>query len=202
MNTDIFLNALVAYFVVIDPLGVSLIFNALVKGQESHYCRKIAFSAAALSLLVIMGFGFFGARLLAQLGITLHAFRIAGGLLLFHTAFCMAVHPETKPDKSKTPSDIAVFPLTFPLLAGPGCLTLTILLFSQAHDSGGGILSLISAIIVILVVTLSCMLLSGRIARLIGSITNSVIQRLLGVLLAALSIQFVADGVLGLLNAK
>lgn len=202
MNIEIFLHALAAYFVILDPLGVSLVFNALVKGHDPKYGHRVAFSAAALSLLVILGFGFLGGRLLTQLGITLHAFRIAGGLLLFHTAFRIAIHPEPKLDPSKAPSDIAVFPLTFPLQAGPGCLTLTILLFSQANDTKGGILSIILAIVAILTTTLLCMLLSRKISKLMGSIANSIIQRLLGVLLAALSIQFIADGILGLLDAK
>ena len=98
MDIDIFLHALMAYFVVIDPLGVSLIFNALVKGHDPKHWHHVAFSAVALSLLVIMGFGFFGAKLLAQLGITLHAFRIAGGLLLvpLESFFQVRAKPEEK----------------------------------------------------------------------------------------------------------
>ena len=197
MNMDIFLNALVAYFVVIDPLGLALIFNSLVQKHDPQHTRQIAFRATALSFVVIIGFGFFGASLLSRLGITLDAFRIAGGLLLFHTAFCMAVHPEAKIDPTDTATDIVVFPLTFPLLAGPGCLTLTILLFSRGSGAGGEVFTIILAVILILALTLAGLLLSKKLVQILGATAQSVIQRLLGVLLASLSVQFIADGILG-----
>ena len=199
MNIDVFLNALIAYFVIIDPMGTALIFNALVKGHDPKHCRRVAFSATAISMLVITGCGFFGAKLFSQLGITLDAFRIAGGLLLFQTAFQMTIHPETEPDTNDLPPpDIAAFPLTFPLLAGPGCLTLTILLFSREHTVAG-ISSVLLAVATILLVTLITLLLSHKFVSVIGKTANNVMQRLLGVILASLSIQFIADGVLGLI---
>ncbi len=199
MNLDVFLNALVAYFVIIDPVGTALIFNALVKGHDPKHARRVAFSATVISMLVITGCGFFGAKLFSQLGITLDAFRIAGGLLLFHTAFRMTVHPETEPDTSDVPPpDIAAFPLTFPLLAGPGCLTLTILLFSREHTADG-VFSILLAVATILLVTLTSLLLSNKFVSFIGKTANTIMQRLLGVVLASLSIQFIADGVLGLI---
>ena len=193
------LNAVVAYFVVIDPLGVSLIFNALTAGQDALECRKIAFRATLLSLLVILGFGFFGTHLLARLGITIEAFRIAGGLLLFYTAFSMVVRPDTSPEGGtyKPSNDIVVFPLSIPLMAGPGCLTLTILLFSKAGQIEGGLFSTTLAIVFILALTLITLLLSRKIAGFIGETANSIIKRLLGVLLASLAVQFMADGIIG-----
>lgn len=202
MNMDILLNALFAYFIIMDPLGVSLIFNALTANQDSVYCRKTAFRAIALSLFVVVGFGFFGTSLLGQLGITMEAFRIAGGLLLFHTSFDMIVRPDASPErgKYKPSSDIAVFPLSIPLIAGPGCLTLTILLFSKAGQIEGGLLSTTLAVVIILLVTLVALLLSHKIAHAIGETANAVIKRLLGVLLASLSVQFIADGIIGLIG--
>ncbi len=202
ISFDILLNALVAYFVVMDPLGVSLIFNGLTSGQDSIYCRKVAFRAVGLSLFVVLGFGFFGARLLGQLSITMEAFRIAGGLLLFHSAFSMVVRPDASSEggKYKPLDDIVVFPLSFPLIAGPGCLTLTILLFSRAGQVEGGMLATTLAIVIILALTLLVLLLSRRIAGVIGETANGVIKRLLGVLLAALAVQFIADGIIGLIG--
>lgn len=199
-NSEVLLNAAVAYFVVIDPLGVALIYNALTNGLDRLECRRIAFRSIILSLFVILGFGFWGARLLAQLGITIEAFRIAGGLLLFHSAFSMVVRPETSPEDGnyKSSRDIMVFPLSFPLIAGPGCLTLTILLFSKAGQLKGGIVSTTIAIVIILILTFIALLMSKKLAGMVGETANSIIKRLLGILLASLAIQFIADGILGL----
>jgi multiple antibiotic resistance protein len=202
MNLEVFLNALLAYFVVVDPLGVLLVFNVLVGNKDAPSRRRIALRAFILSLLLIVGFGFFGAPLLGRLGITIEAFRIAGGLLLFYTAFTMVVRPDTSSQNSKyEPSDdITVFPLTFPLIAGPGCLTLTILLFTQAEVAEGGLLSLTLAIVIILSMTLAGLLLSHKIADIIGKTVNAVLKRLLGVLLASLAVQFIADGIIALIG--
>ncbi len=202
INIDIFLNALLAYFVIVDPLGVALLFHALTGDHNPSAYRNTAARAAVLSLLVILGFGFFGATILGRLGITMEAFRIAGGLLLFFTAFSMVTRPDVSLKSSDLdPSDdIAVFPLSIPMIAGPGCLTLTIMLFSKASREESGLLSVSLAIVVILLLTLVTLLLSRRIAAVIGKTANAVITRLLGVLLAALSVQFVADGVMGLVS--
>ena len=205
MNIDLetVLTALSAYFVLLDPIGNSLIFNALTTGRNFSYCRKIAFRAVGLSFLVIIGFGFFGATLLSRLGITMEAFRVAGGILLFYTAFSMVVRPDEPPtDSSQNPpsNEIAVFPLSIPLMAGPGCLTLTILLFSKARPVEGGILSVVLAVVIILTMALVGFLLSRRIADAVGGTANAIVKRLLGVLLAALSIQFVVDGIMGMVG--
>ena len=202
INIDIFLNALLAYFVIVDPLGVALLFHALTGDHNPSAYRNTAARAAALSLLVILGFGFFGATVLGRLGITIEAFRIAGGLLLFYTAFSMVTRPDVSLKSSDLDplDDIAVFPLSIPMIAGPGCLTLTIMLFSKASREESGLLSVSLAIVVILLLTLVTLLLSRRIAAVIGKTANAVITRLLGVLLAALSVQFVADGVMGLVS--
>ena len=202
INVDVFLNALLAYFVIIDPLGVALLFHALTGNHGPSRYRNTAMRAAFLSLLVILGFGFFGATILGRLCITMEAYRIAGGLLLFYTAFGMVTQPDLRPNAEDLDeaSDIAAFPLAIPLIAGPGCLTLTIMLFARASEQDHGPLSVSLAIVIILVVTLVTLLLARRIAAAIGKTTNSVITRLLGVLLAALSVQFVADGISGLVR--
>lgn len=200
INPEIFLNAVVAYFVIMDPLGVSLVFNSLTSPRPASESRNIAIRATALSLFIILGFGFFGTQLLSRLGITIEAFRIAGGLLLFYSAFSMVVRPDTssESDNFEPAGDIIVFPLSIPLIAGPGCLTLTILLFSKAGAVEGGLLSTTLAIFVILLLTLILLFLSRKIARIIGETANSIIKRLLGVLLASLAVQFIADGIIGL----
>jgi multiple antibiotic resistance protein len=163
----------------------------------------VAFRAVALSFLVILSFGFFGAHLLGRLGITMEAFRIAGGLLLFYTAFSMVLKPDRPSAENYKPAnELAVFPLSFPLIAGPGCLTLTILLFSRAGKAEGGLMATTLAIAIILGAMLIALLASRKITGIIGGTANAVMKRLLGVLLASLAVQFIADGVMGLIGQQ
>lgn len=192
------LAALVSYFVIIDPIGVALIFNALTKDQEVAHTRRVAVRSVLLSFGVVVAFGLFGGALLDQLGIAMDSFRIAGGLLLFSTAFQMVTSAGGIGDTtSGEPEDISVYPLSFPLMAGPGCLTLTILLVSDAREQSQGLTPILVALVLVFGTTLVCFLTSNFIVRVIGKTVNSVIKRLLGVLLAALSIQFIAVGVRG-----
>ena len=198
---DSFINAFIAYFVIVDPIGASLIFNALTSSEPDSYSRKMAFRAVSLSTLLVLCFGFWGVALLSSLGIEMESFKIAGGLLIFYAAFGMITQPnsETNKEESETYTDISVFPLSIPLIAGPGCLTLTILLFSGVREQGLSFLPLIGAVLTIFAITLICFLFSKPLVRLVGETVNNVFKRLLGVLLASLAIQFIADGVKGLM---
>ena len=195
-----FLKAFVAYFVVVDPVGTSLVFNALTGGKDQRYSRKMATRAVILSTGLVLFFGFWGVSLLNALGIQMDSFRIAGGFLIFYAAFGMI----TRPDSSEnTPSDerfedISVYPLTIPLIAGPGCLTLTVLMFSNVRDEGTSLVPLVIAILTIYSLTFLSFIFSKALVRLVGQTINNVFKRLLGVLLASLAIQFVADGIKGL----
>ena len=152
--------------------------------------------------LDILCFGFFGATLLTKLGISIESFRIAGGLLLFYTAFNMITKSEVFPleGSGKGPEDISVFPLSFPLIAGPGCLTLTVLLYTEAGQQAENIIALVLAILLVFGHTFFCFLSAQRISGFMGETGNNIVKRLLGVVLASLSIQFIADGVMGFLN--
>lgn len=195
-----FIKAFIAYFVIVDPVGTSLIFNALTEGKEDPFSRKMAFRAVSLSTMLVLFFGFWGVALLAALGIQMESFRIAGGLLIFYAAFGMI----TRPDSSSDPyqkgvfKDISVYPLTIPLIAGPGCLTLTVLLFSNARDDHASFIPLIAAILCIFTLTFFSFIFSRAFVRLVGQTVNQVFNRLLGVILASLAIQFIADGIKGL----
>lgn len=194
------LNAALAYFVIVDPIGASLIFNALTDGKSAAYCRKMALRSVLLSTTLVLLFGFWGSSLLQTLGIQMESFRIAGGLLIFYAAFGMITKSDTAGGSllAGEQEDISVFPLSIPLIAGPGCLTLTVLLFSQASENSESYIPLIIAIIAIYLTTLVCFLFSKALVRLIGQTINNVFKRLLGVLLASLAIQFIADGIKGL----
>jgi multiple antibiotic resistance protein len=194
------LNPFLAYFVIVDPIGTSLIFNALTKGRTGAYCRKMAIRSVCLSTVLVLCFGLWGIDLLRVLGIQMESFRIAGGLLLFYVAFGMITKPDTSDDNQPVTEqdDISVFPLSIPLIAGPGCLTLTILLFSKVSEDNESFVPLVIALLIIYLITLICFLFSKTLAKFVGQTINNIFKRLLGVLLASLAIQFIADGVKGL----
>jgi multiple antibiotic resistance protein len=196
MNIEIFLNSLMAYFIIIDPLGISLIFSALTESKSKTYKKIMAVKAVILSYIIILLFGFFGNKLLSSLGIHIYSFKIAGGFLLFYTAFHMIVKPEDENTGGRKghEDDISVYPLTIPLMAGPGVLTMTILLFSNTSGNVAGSISVSIAAAVIYIVAFICFMLSSNIKRAIGKSGINIIKRLVGVLLASLSVQFIVDG--------
>jgi multiple antibiotic resistance protein len=194
MPLDIFLNAFTSYFVIIDPIGAALIFYSLTAGNSRAYALRMALRAVAISTVVILLFGLFGEVLLAKLGISIAALGVAGGLLLFFSAFEMITRTKSPERSLSSESDISVFPMAFPLLSGPGCLTLTILLFARPTVPGET-MALLAAVFAITLLTLLCLFAAPRLARIIGRTGDDILRRLLGVILAALSVQFVADGI-------
>ena len=195
MFTDVFLHALTSYFVVIDPIGTALIFHGLTTGCERAYAKRMALRSTLIATAIVLVSAFFGQALLTKLGISIEALRVSGGLLLFITAFNMVTKGETgKKWESGEEVDISVFPMSIPLLSGPGCLTVTILLFSQTPTVSGS-LSLVIAVLVIYLLTYLALSSANRVKDLIGRTGDDILRRLLGVILAALSIQFIADGV-------
>ena len=195
MFTDIFLHALTSYFVVIDPIGTALIFHGLTTGCERAYAKRMALRSTLIAAAIVLVSAFFGQALLTKLGISIEALRVSGGLLLFITAFNMVTKGETgKKWESGEEVDISVFPMSIPLLSGPGCLTVTILLFSQTPTASGS-LSLVAAVLVTYLLTYLALSSANRVKDLIGRTGDDILRRLLGVILAALAIQFIADGV-------
>lgn len=198
MNTTFFLNALTSYFVVIDPIGCALIFYSLTLGQTTRQKAKTILKAMFIAFSIILVFGLIGERLFTALGISMDALRIAGGILLFNTAFKMitSVIDHERP-AHVDPAHIIVYPLAIPLTAGPGTLTLTVLLMANAESTVDQIL-VYSAALITISTTVILAVMSSQLRRWLGRTGDEIIQRLLGVLLAALAIQFVANGVNGL----
>lgn len=202
MPIDYLVSALVTLLVVVDPVGLVPTFLAVTHGLPAKARKQISLRASAIAGLILMGTALVGDWLLRQLGIGVPAFRIAGGLLLFLVATEMVLGVRID-RQSKQAEDaleehvrnIAAFPLAIPLMAGPGAITATLLLAGQA---GGHPLSFAVLFGVIIAVMASCLLaflLASRIERLMGVTGNIVLQRLLGVILAALAVQYVIDGV-------
>jgi multiple antibiotic resistance protein len=200
MDWTFHINAFVALFVVIDPIGMVPIFIALTQGHPAPERLAIGRRSLLLAFLVLLLFGLLGEAVLGFIGISFPAFRIAGGALLFLTALDMlferrtARRDHTAEEYERT--DPSVFPLAIPLLAGPGAITTMILLVGQSDTP----LELTGVFVVMALVLLGCAILfraAGGLERLLGRTGTVVATRLLGMLLAALSVQFMLDGLRG-----
>jgi multiple antibiotic resistance protein len=202
MPIDYLVSALVTLVVVVDPVGLVPTFLAVTHGLPQQARRRIALRASIIAAAILAGTALLGDWLLHQLGITLPAFRIAGGLLLFAVASEMVFGVRTE-RQSKQAEDaleehlrnVAAFPLAIPLMAGPGAITATLLLAGQASGKPVSLAILIIVVVVVCALCLGVFLLANRVDRLLGITGNVVSSRLLGVLLAALAVQYVIDGV-------
>jgi multiple antibiotic resistance protein len=203
---DTLLNAFVTLFVTVDPIGNAPLFLGLTVGMAATHRRAVALRGIAIAFFIMSTFALTGTIILDGMGITINAFRVAGGLLLFYTAFEMiySKRQERKEEVSQSAlkehiANIAVFPLAIPLISGPGSISAVILLSSQmGHGSGTeawyGRLALIGVIFVMMLLALISLLAAERLDKYLGTTGRMVLTRLLGVLLAALSVQYVADG--------
>jgi len=193
-------KAFLTLFVVMDPVGLGPVFLALAGERTPEEQRAIAARAVGLAAGLLAFFGLFGAPLLAYLGIGLGAFRVAGGLLLFKIAVDMVFAsrvretPEEE-EEARVREDISVFPLAIPLLVGPGAMASILVLAAEAKGVPGGPLWLAAAAGAVLLLAYLALLLAGAIARGLGRTGVNVVTRVLGVLLAALAVQYVFDGV-------
>lgn len=204
--TDFLSQAFVVLFLVIDPIGNAPVFAVLARDMDAATRRRTALRAVVLAGLMLGVFTLFGSALLNLLGIEVGAFRIAGGALLFVLALdMMFAHSDSglrtttaqeRTEATQRP-DISVFPLAFPLLAGPGALA-SVLLFAAEAPGPGTIVALLGVVAVVLALALVALLSAGAIMRLLGRTGVNVVTRLLGLLLAALAVQYVVDGIRGL----
>ncbi len=202
MRLEFLISAFVTLFVVVDPVGLVPSFLAVTHGLPLRAQRKVALRAALIAAIVLAGAALIGDWLLRTLSITLPAFRIAGGLLLFSIAsemvFGVRVARQSQQAEEAIEErvrNVAAFPLAIPLMAGPGAITATVLLAGRAGDAADRLALLLGVIAVVVAICFLVFTLAARIARLMGITGNVVLSRLLGVLLAALAVQYVIDGV-------
>ncbi len=198
-DLSLLITAFVTLFVILDPIGLAPLFVALTQGQSAGHRRRIAIRACFTGAMVLTVFGLFGDAVLEFVGISLPAFRIAGGILLFLTALDMLFERRSKRREDQThvephEDDPSVFPLAIPLIAGPGAITTMILLTSQGNADWTWIISVHFVMFSVIVLTFLFFLAASPIERALGPVGITVVTRLFGMLLAALSVQFVLDG--------
>lgn len=202
--TGLAVRAFLTLFVVLDPVGLVPLFLGLVGQREAGERRRIARRAVGVAGGILLVFALGGAWLLARLGISLGAFRAAGGLLLFRIAVDMvfAQHErETKAEEAEARArpDISVFPLAIPLIAGPGALASMVILAGEARSDALALGVVLATAALVLLLCYVGLRLAEPLGRLLGQTGVNVVTRVLGVLLAALAVQYVADGARALL---
>lgn len=198
IDTAFFITSFVTLFVIIDPIGLTPLFVALTQGMSVKQRRAIAIRATLVSAGILALFALFGEALLGFIGISMAAFKIAGGILLLLTALDMLFQRRTKrrEDTAEEDDDLddpSVFPLAIPLIAGPGSIA-TVILLAGAHPGFSGLGLSLAVMVLVLLVTFIFFEAATPLERLLGKTGINVVSRLLGMLLAALAVQFMLNG--------
>ena len=198
---ELFTSAFITLLVIIDPPGCAPIFASLTSGATTAHRRAMAIRASLVAWFILVFFALLGEPLLDKLGISLSAFRLAGGIMLFMIALDMVFERRTERREERarelegTPEaeDISVFPMAIPMIAGPGSIASIMLLTARAEGTVAGLVVL-AAMTAVILLTLIALLMAGPLMKLIGAKLEAMITRILGVILAALAAQFVLDG--------
>ena len=198
IDTAFFITAFVTLFVIIEPIGLTPLFITITQGMSQKKRRSIALRAVAVGGAVLFLFAVFGDSVLSFVGISIPAFRVAGGVLLFLTALAMLFNRRTKRREDQSDDHVAddpcVFPLAIPLIAGPGAIT-SVILITDNHPgwlSIGEVTAVVAAVMILVYVMFS---IGTLLEQLLGKIGINVITRILGILLAALAVRFVMEGI-------
>ncbi|MDR3439237.1 MarC family protein [Telmatospirillum sp.] len=195
----------VTFFVVIDPVGCAAVFAAMTPSIAAAQRNVMARKATLLAGLILFVFAFLGEGLLSALGIGLAAFRIAGGLMLLLLAIEMVfARPRRvtrdEDQEAEHRQDITVFPLAFPLIAGPGAMTTVVLLIGRQAGQPTQVIGVLAVLALVLALVLICLMAAGKVYRVLGVTGSNVISRILGIILAALAVQFIIDGIVEALH--
>jgi len=199
---ELFISAFVTFFVVIDPPGCAPIFASLTGTAPAPHRRAMAVRSTLVAALILYLFAIFGEAFLGALGISLDAFRVAGGVMLFLIALEMVFEKRTErrthraEDVKADPQheDISIFPMAIPMIAGPGSIASVMLLTSKSVGISQTLVVL-GALALVLLVNLAALLAAGPLMKAVGHRVEAMITRILGVVLAALAVQFIIDGV-------
>lgn len=199
---ELFISALVTFFVVIDPPGCAPIFASLTTGSPPAHRRAMAIRSTLVASAILLLFAAFGEQFLGAMGISLDAFRIAGGIMLFMIAIDMVFEKRTERRESRAEDvkanpdheDISVFPMAIPMIAGPGSIASVMLMNAKSNGLQES-LTVLAALAIVMLVTLLSLLAAGPLMKALGFKVEAMITRILGVVLAALAAQFVIDGI-------
>ena len=199
---ELFVSAFTTLFLVIDPPGCAPIYAGLTVDATARQARVMALRATLIAMAILVGFALFGEELLGSLHIALDSFRIAGGIMLFLIALDMVFEKRTQRREERaekiraTPEveDVSVFPMAMPMIAGPGSIASVMLLMARAQGTEQTLV-ILAALVAVMLLTFLALVGARPLIRLLGDRVEAVITRLLGVLLAALAVQFVIDGV-------
>jgi multiple antibiotic resistance protein len=200
---ELFISAFITFFVVIDPPGCAPIYASLTSNVPPRDRRIMAIRAILVAALILLVFALFGEQMLSALGISLDSFRIAGGIMLFLIALEMVFEKRTERREDRAQEiieqpeieDVSIFPMAMPMIAGPGSIAAVMLLTSQ-NDGIDNALVILGALGSVLLLTLIGLIAAGPLMRILGNKVEAVITRVLGVLLGALAVQFVVDGLI------
>ncbi len=202
---DVVVHAFVTLFVIVDPIAVAAIFIGLTQGGDDGYRRRMAVRGTVIAAIVLLVFAFVGEYLFLALGITLPAFSIAGGALLFLLAIDMVlarrsglrsttVSEEREADQKE---DISVFPLAIPLITGPGALTSVLLLMERNSGNPLRQFAVVGVVVLVMALTYAALIYASKMTRLLGVTGVNVVGRIFGIILAALAVQFILNGLKG-----
>lgn len=208
-EVELAITAFVTFFVLIDAVGVAPIFASLTQPGGPAFARRMAIKSSIVAAGILFFFAFAGSWLLEHLGVSLDAFRAAGGVLMFLIAVDMVFEKRTERREHRAeavlaegasrpePDDVSVFPIGIPMIAGPGSIATAMLYMQNAAGSVVETSIVVGAIAVNLLLTALIFLASGPLMRLMGQSLAGAITRILGVILAALAVQLIIDGLMG-----
>lgn len=201
---DELLKFFVLFFVIVEPISLVPLFAALTEGADESFRRRMALRAVLIAAFVLALCAVAGAWFLQTMGISVAAFRIAGGIMLFLIALEMVFARESgtrttseEKDESRKRADISVFPLAFPFIAGPGALAIVLLTFGASRSDVPLSFGLFGVVVLVLGITYALMRLTPNVMKVMGVTGANVVNRLSGVVLAALAVQFMIDGLSG-----
>lgn len=200
---DFLQKTFIALFVIIDPFAIIPVFINATMGDTKSYRQKMALKATLIATIVLLLFAFSGDKFLDFIGISAGSFKIAGGILLFFTGFDMVVArnsgirttTEQETEEAAHKSDISVFPLAIPLIAGPGALTTLVISMREVEGNLPYEISVVSVLLIVLALTYVCLLGSQVIFKMLGVTGTNVLTRIFGIIIAALAIEYVITGI-------
>jgi len=195
---ETFIQYLILYFVVIDPIGTVPLFIVVTKGLKNNDKIRVAFEGVIIATLVLLFFAIFGSYLLKYLGISFNAFTIAGGIILFIISLQMLFDIRTERRKksiSEKRESISIFPIAIPLLAGPAAITSVILAVSSAGENYSSFIINLISLTVVMIICLIVFRIFINFQKYINEKIINIFSRVIGIILAALSIQYILDGI-------